>query len=120
MTTGRNAGEGNNGTFNGYLNSRSNGTGEAGRKTSIGRSNKHGASKARNSKNNRNNLLKRCNHDGLNHSTKRPDRNTRRNKRSKEKVITRERGKIKTLAIHFMKGPIPRKGVLKRVPLAGD
>jgi hypothetical protein len=45
MTIGIIAGEGIRGTTNGYLNNKFNGTGRAGRRASIGRSNKPGESR---------------------------------------------------------------------------
>src|SRR5208337_4216931 len=66
MTTGTIVGEGISGTTNEYLSNKFNGTGGAGKRADIGRSNKPGVSKVCNPERN-NNRLDRCNHDSPDH-----------------------------------------------------
>jgi hypothetical protein len=63
MTTGIIVGEGISGTTNEYLTNKFNGTGGAGKRASIGRSNKLGVSKVCNPERDHSNLRERCNHD---------------------------------------------------------
>jgi len=71
MTTGIIVGEDINGTISEYLTNNFNRTGTTGKRTGIGRSNKHGVSKAWNPDRDHNSRLERCNHQS-------PDRNTER------------------------------------------
>jgi hypothetical protein len=88
MTTGIIVGEGIRGTINEYLINKFNKTGRAGKRTSIGRSNKLGVSKVCNPERDHNNRLDRCNHNTgrqvhnperrLNHNTGRQVHNPER------------------------------------------
>jgi hypothetical protein len=67
MTTGIITGEGIRGTISEYLTNKFNKTGRAGKRTSIGRSNKRGVFKVCNPGSDHNNRLERCNHDSPGH-----------------------------------------------------
>jgi hypothetical protein len=68
MTTGIIVGVDISGTTNEYLTNKFNGTGGAGKRTGIGRSNKPGVSRVCSPERDHHNRLERCNHDS-------PDRN---------------------------------------------
>ena len=71
MTTGIIVGEGIRGTINEYLTNRFDKTGRAGKRTSIGRSNKLGVCKVCNPERDHNNRLERCNHVSPDHNQER-------------------------------------------------
>ena len=68
MTTGIIVGKGINGTTSEYLTNKFNGTGEAGKRTGIGRSNKPGVSKVCNPERDHYNRFEKCNHDSPDHN----------------------------------------------------
>jgi hypothetical protein len=76
MTTGIVVGEGINGTTSEYLTNNFNGTGGAGKKTDIGRSDKLGVFKVCDPERDHNSRLERCNRDSPNHNTERANRST--------------------------------------------